>query len=131
MALQHRFISNPRAFENFELFLNATGSDERLVLEWSYNTDLFDEATVRAWMEQLTSLDRTHRSRHRTPPSPTWSVMDPVAGEQELPPADWTGSGTAIPRGGPSVALFDEVAAPHGRRTAMEFVDRKRCPMRG
>lgn len=25
-GLQHRFISNPRAFENFELFLNATGN---------------------------------------------------------------------------------------------------------
>jgi hypothetical protein len=41
-GLRHRFISNPRRYENFELFLNATGNEQRLVLEWSYNTDLFN-----------------------------------------------------------------------------------------
>ena len=55
-GLVHRFESNPRAFENFELFLNATGKDDHLVLEWSYNTDLFDAATIRSWMDQFSDL---------------------------------------------------------------------------
>lgn len=38
--------SNPRAYETFELFLNATGSQETLNLEWSYNTQLFKESTI-------------------------------------------------------------------------------------
>ena len=66
-GLRHRFISNARAFENFELFLNATGNDQHLVLEWSYNTDLFDEATVRGWMDMLTTLAQ----RIATAPSAT------------------------------------------------------------
>ena len=57
-GLVHRFESNPRAFENFELFLNATGKDDHLVLEWSYNTDLFNAATIRGWMDQFSELVR-------------------------------------------------------------------------
>jgi hypothetical protein len=39
--LSFKLQSNPRAFENFELFLNASGIEEQLSLEWSYSTDLF------------------------------------------------------------------------------------------
>src|SRR5690606_31543247 len=55
-GLAHRFLSNPRSYEHFELFLNATSSADGLVLEWSYNTDLFDESTVRGWMDGLSAL---------------------------------------------------------------------------
>jgi non-ribosomal peptide synthetase component F len=67
-GLSHRFVSNPRKYENFELFLNATGSTEQLTLEWSYNTDLFDAATVRGWMDPVQrrwhSASSTGRTRH-------------------------------------------------------------------
>eukprot|EP01132_Coremiostelium_polycephalum_P020972 gene20972-24927_t len=36
-GLQHELHSNPKAYENFELFLNATGTQDSLVMEWSYN----------------------------------------------------------------------------------------------
>ena len=39
--------------ENFELFLNVTGNEDGLVLEWSYNTDLFTEETIRRWSRQF------------------------------------------------------------------------------
>ncbi|MBC8082778.1 MAG: non-ribosomal peptide synthetase, partial [Hymenobacter sp.] len=39
--LAYQVDSNPRAYETFELFLNATGSENALTIEWSYNTDLF------------------------------------------------------------------------------------------
>ncbi len=48
-GLKYTLVSNPRAYENFELYLNATGSKEGIVLEWSYNTDLFDAATIEAF----------------------------------------------------------------------------------
>ncbi len=38
--------SNPRGFEHFEIFLNATGSKSGLTLEWSYNTGLFKAETI-------------------------------------------------------------------------------------
>lgn len=58
-GLKHTLISNPRAFENFELYLNVTGSKEGMVFEWSYNTDLFQESTIQGFGSQFeTILDR-------------------------------------------------------------------------
>ncbi len=42
---------NPRHFENFELFLNASQSGDDIVLECQYSTDLFDGETVRRWLQ--------------------------------------------------------------------------------
>ncbi|RKH33762.1 amino acid adenylation domain-containing protein [Corallococcus praedator] len=42
--------SNPRHFENFDLFINAAEAHGRVVLECQYNTDLFEGSTVRRWM---------------------------------------------------------------------------------
>ncbi|WP_316839564.1 non-ribosomal peptide synthetase [Pedobacter gandavensis] len=42
--LNYELISNPRAYETFELFLNATNSKHGLTLEWTYNTQLFSHA---------------------------------------------------------------------------------------
>ncbi|WP_396632336.1 amino acid adenylation domain-containing protein [Maribacter sp. R86514] len=45
-GLSYQYHSNEREHETFELFLNATGSKDNIVLEWSYNTDLFKESTI-------------------------------------------------------------------------------------
>jgi amino acid adenylation domain-containing protein len=42
--------SVPRAYENFELFVNAVQVQGAVVLECQYNTQLFDAATVRRWL---------------------------------------------------------------------------------
>lgn len=44
--LQHKLVSNPREYETFEIFLNATGSKEAFTLEWTYNTQLFNASTI-------------------------------------------------------------------------------------
>jgi amino acid adenylation domain-containing protein len=70
LAATHATV--PRAYESFELFVNAVdqgpggpGPDERggLVLQWSYNTALFDEATIRRWMGELETLLRDALAR--------------------------------------------------------------------
>lgn len=55
-GLQHKLISNPRAYENFEIYLNVTGSKENMTLEWSYNTDLFHEETIKAFYKKYDTL---------------------------------------------------------------------------
>jgi amino acid adenylation domain-containing protein len=55
-GLEVSYATVPRAFETFELFINAVDHRDRLVLEWSYNTALFDEATIRRWMRQLETI---------------------------------------------------------------------------
>ena len=42
--------ANPKAFVNFDLFFNLVEAGDGLRLECDYNTDLFDEATVRRWI---------------------------------------------------------------------------------
>lgn len=54
-GLSLEFSSNPRAFENFELFVNAVQlapgeGGAGLRLECQFNTGLFDASTVRRWM---------------------------------------------------------------------------------
>lgn len=49
-GLDYQLISNPRAYENFELFLNAIGTQQSLELEWSYNTQLFRPETITRMM---------------------------------------------------------------------------------
>lgn len=52
-GLNFEFESNPRYYENFEIFLNAMGSGDNLVLECTYNTDLFQEDSMTKRMHQF------------------------------------------------------------------------------
>ncbi len=54
--LRHKLFYNPRAFETFEIFLNASGSEQDLTLEWSYNTQLFKPETIRKMMTGFEEL---------------------------------------------------------------------------
>src|SRR5690606_37795320 len=48
--LSYQLKGNPRAFEAFEIFMNATGSAKDLVLEWQYNSNLFKSETIHKMM---------------------------------------------------------------------------------
>jgi amino acid adenylation domain-containing protein len=52
------FRTNARVSENFELFINGTETDQGIVLETTFSTRLFERATIRRWMEELTVLMR-------------------------------------------------------------------------
>jgi amino acid adenylation domain-containing protein len=55
-GLEVEFISNPRHFENFELFVNAMESKGTLIVECQYNTDLFNASTIRQWSKHFIEL---------------------------------------------------------------------------
>ena len=42
--------TNPKQFVNFDLFFNLVQTDERLIVECEYNTDLHDRTTIRSWL---------------------------------------------------------------------------------
>ncbi len=48
--------SNPRSFENFDLFWNVVDGGRTLTVECTYNTDLFDDATVRRRLDEFQCL---------------------------------------------------------------------------
>ena len=45
--------TNPRYFENFEIFLNASGQGNKLILECTYNNDLFTEEMMQIRMQEF------------------------------------------------------------------------------
>lgn len=49
-------FSNPRRFENFELYVNATEFSDKVTLEWQYNTNLFDATTIRRRIREFETL---------------------------------------------------------------------------
>jgi len=53
---EYSFSTNPRAFENFEIFVNATGSGNYLTLECTYNSDLFENSIMKIRMEEFVVL---------------------------------------------------------------------------
>ncbi len=50
------YFANPRAFENFELFINAAEFDGRMTLECQYNADLFSSASMERYLNAFVSL---------------------------------------------------------------------------
>lgn len=55
-GLAFKTHNNPRNFEAFELFVNASGTNDELLFEWSFNTSLFDPSTIRNMMDLFQSL---------------------------------------------------------------------------
>ncbi|HEX5001325.1 MAG TPA: amino acid adenylation domain-containing protein [Bacteroidia bacterium] len=53
---EFEFSTNPRHYENFEIFINATGSGSKLILECTHNTDLYDSELMQLRMEEFIVL---------------------------------------------------------------------------
>ncbi|HEV2621910.1 MAG TPA: condensation domain-containing protein, partial [Frateuria sp.] len=66
-GLGMEFSSTPRAFENFELFVNAVQERGGLRLECQYNAGLFDAATVRRWLQAYETLLRAALASPQSP----------------------------------------------------------------
>lgn len=47
---------NPKAFVNFDLFLNIVESEDGLILDCDYNTGLYEEATIARWLRHYETL---------------------------------------------------------------------------
>lgn len=54
-------FSNPRRYENFELFINVTSSSmgDRVVVECTYNTNLFDEKEIQLRLQEYETVLRS------------------------------------------------------------------------
>ncbi len=48
--------TNPKQFVNFDLFFNLVQTDERMIVECEYNTDLHDKTTIQRWLAAFDQL---------------------------------------------------------------------------
>ena len=77
-GLRFDFAANPRAFENFELFINAVQTAGGLRLECQYNSDLFRGETVRCWLDAYETLLR-HAAAEPETLTQAFSLLSPSA----------------------------------------------------
>ncbi|HVP65957.1 MAG TPA: amino acid adenylation domain-containing protein [Anaeromyxobacteraceae bacterium] len=93
-GLRVSFGSNPRRFENFDLFVNAVELEGSVTLEIQYNTDLYEGATVRRWAAALETL---LAGAAEAPETPVWKL--PVLPPAEVAKLDaWNGTRVAVPQ---------------------------------
>ncbi|MFD2570936.1 amino acid adenylation domain-containing protein [Spirosoma soli] len=117
-GLQYQLISNPRAFENFELSLNASGSEKKMTLEWSYNAHLFKAKTIQGIHQKFERL--------------LWSVVEapeqllgdiPLVEKPRLSPqiAPWNDTQADFPSHKSLHDLFTETARAFPDNIAVRF----------
>jgi len=55
-SLDVELSSNPRSFENFEIFINAVDYGESVALECQFNKDLFDQTTIARMLNHFETI---------------------------------------------------------------------------
>ncbi|GAB3542052.1 non-ribosomal peptide synthetase [Spirosoma fluminis] len=114
--LTYQLISNPRSFENFELSLNASGSEQSMVLECSYNTQLFTAQAVDRMMTEFVALLEV-------------VVANPAIQIEQIPLGDrhelsrklarWNNTVAPYPHDTSLSALLTQTAATYPEKTAL------------
>ena len=117
--LDVRFVSNPRHFENFELFLNAAESGGETVVEVQYNTDLFDHDTVLRWLSGMRLLLDAAAD---APDAPIGSLSLLTAEDRERI-ASWNSTSAPFARDALIHHSFEARAERSGSATAITFGD--------
>ena len=117
-GLRHELISNPRAFETFELSLNASGSEQHLILEWSYNAGLFTAETIRTIHYQFEQLLTQLVS---SPNVLIGEITLSQSQESALAEAFWNDTQVNFPAEKSLHTLFSETARQFPDNTAVRF----------
>lgn len=102
------FVSNPRHFENFELFLNAMPEGRTLVLQANHNADLYSRETVSAWLRSFVALLRAV-ARDATVAVAALPLLE--ADERRRVLVEWNATRSEYPRDMAIAKLFEEQAA--------------------
>lgn len=93
-TLRHLTTSNPRKFENFELFINVTGHADNLSVEYSYNTWLFNPGTIQRFAKGFNNLCQAIVQNPGLPLS-DYSLLTPA--EQQKTLFDWNSTQRDLP----------------------------------
>jgi len=110
------FVTNPRKYENFEIFINATGSGNQLTIECTHNTDLYDSALMRNRMLEFVELLGSIASN----PEEKIGYLNLLpASEKKLLLEDWNGSVLEYDRTECIHHRFEKAAAAHPDKIAL------------
>jgi len=117
-GISHELIINKREFENFEIFLNASNSGDSLILEWSYNTQLFNPESIKGMMNDFVSL------LEKVTKDPDIKIKDirfPLSPNS----LEWNNTASEYPKDQSLSTLISETANKYPDHTALSFQDEK------
>src|SRR5690606_14543498 len=115
-GLEVSFSSNPRSFENFEIFINAAETRGAVVLECQYNADLFAEETIRRW---LSAYEELLEGFARDAEAPLGELSCLPEGERARLLYEWNATFADFPRDLPLHRLLEEQAKRTPERVAV------------
>lgn len=113
--------TNPKQFTNFELFFNLVQEENSLEVECEFNTDLFDRATIAAWLEAYETLVENIIASAQTPLGQL-PLLSETASHQIL--GEWNRTTHEYPRDKTVHALFEAQAALTPGKTAVRCGNR-------
>jgi amino acid adenylation domain-containing protein len=119
-GLKHRIIYNPRGYEFFEIFINLSGSEEALVLEWSYNAQIFKSSTIRRLMEEFEYMLEAVAA------DPAIKIKDiPLLPPEQMKTRlrNWNATEMDYPKNKTFHKIFSEMATIYSHKTAIRFND--------
>jgi amino acid adenylation domain-containing protein len=109
---------NPKAFVNFDLFLNIVESPDGLTLDCDYNTALYDEATVDRWLRHYETV-LLAVSVDAEQPIRSLPLLTETEKRQIL--VEWNATEMDYPRDQCIHDLFEEQAQNSPNATAVSF----------
>jgi amino acid adenylation domain-containing protein len=105
-----------RAYENLDLFLNFVETGDDVELQCTFNTALFEDASIRRRMEEYVRLLTAAAA---APDAPLRTVDLIGAEECQALLVDWNGVATDYPRDASLAALFRQVAKTYADKPAL------------
>ncbi|MEX2594095.1 MAG: amino acid adenylation domain-containing protein [Anditalea sp.] len=119
--LELEMISNTKEYLNFEWFLNVNGFGKSVVLEWTYNSQLFGPETMQQMMDGFISL------LHQIVLDPSIKIKDVLLPDHNLPEklTEWNNTGKDFPKDTPFTEFIHDVAKKQPKKTAIQFYDQE------
>jgi amino acid adenylation domain-containing protein len=115
-GLDFKLISNPREYETFEIFLNATGSKTSFVLEWSYNTQLFTAQRIKNMSVEFEYLLQTLAAN---PALPLKELVVDQAEDRLSDLESWNNTKADYPKQNTVTQLITAAAKKYPKKTAV------------
>ncbi|MFI5153658.1 MAG: amino acid adenylation domain-containing protein [Chitinophagales bacterium] len=121
-GLEHKAFYKPRSYENFEIFVNASGSEQHLTLEWSYNIRLYSPESIRRMMDEFELLLRSvvKDPDVRLKDISLWSNKDL---EEKL--RKWNDTQAEYPRDKTIQAIISTIVETYPDKVAIRFGEKK------
>ncbi len=109
---------NPQGTSRFDIAVNAVEMDSGLLIEFDYDSDLFDAATIERWLGHFEALLRGIAADTKQPLA-TLPLLTEAEQRQTL--VEWNETEADYPRNSCIAALFEEQAAETPDAIALTF----------